>query len=495
VTPLCARRFILLMAGAITAALLLPASAGASHPLRTAVVDAGPFNDPARMAAAFDNVRAAGAGAIRIYASWRRAAPAIRPANFDPANPADPAYDWSLLDQQVRLANARHLAPILSIQGVPDWAEGPDEGLPGTVRPDPTEFGLFARAAARRYSGSFEGLPRVRYWQVWNEPNHFHHLGPQYDTPLSKRPGRSSRLVSPAIYRALVNSFADAVHDVRGDNLVVAGALAPFGHELAGTHIAHPMVFMRRLLCMTRWNRPQPGCRERIRFDVWSHHPYTSGGPTHEALASADVSLGDLPEMRRLLRAAVSAKKVVSRRRVAFWATEFSWDTDPPDPNAVPLRLHRRWVAEALYRMWRNGISLVTWFTIQDSNRPVASGLFFQSGLYFGCADGLVCERPKPSLRAFRFPFVAFTSGDRVLVWGRTPWGRRGRLVIEHRGARWRKVVTLRSDRHGIFTDRVRAPRRGFMRARLLPRSGQAPELSVPFSLRRVPDRAVNPFG
>lgn len=493
-TPARARHLTLLVAGALTAALLLPGSAGASRPLRTAVVDAGPFNVSARMPAAFDGVRAAGATAIRIYAIWRRTAPATRPANFDPANPADPAYDWSLLDEQVRLAKARGLEPILSIEGAPDWAEGPGEGLAGTIRPSPTEFGLFARAAARRYSGSFGDLPRVRYWQAWNEPNYFRHLGPQYDTPLSQPVQRSSRVLSPDIYRPLVNSFADAVHGVNAGNLVVAGGLAPFGNESAGTHVARTLPFMRALLCMTRGNRPQPGCSKRIKLDVWSHHPYTSGGPTHHALSPEDVSLGDLPEMRRLLRAAVRAKHIVSRRRVDFWATEFSWDSDPPDPNAVPMRLHRRWVAEALYRMWLNGISLVTWFQIRDSSSSISGEHVFQSGLYFGCPDGSLCG-PKPSLTAFRFPFVAFTGKDGVRVWGRTPWGRRGRVVIEQRGGSWRKVVTLRSDRYGIFTRTLRASKRGYMRARLLPASGRPAELSVPFSLRRVPDRAVNPFG
>lgn len=490
-----ARRFFPLVAGALAFALLAPASAGASHPLRTAVVDGGPFNVPDRIPAAFDDVRAAGATAIRIYAIWGRAAPATRPANFDPANPADPAYDWTLLDQQVRLAKAKHLEPILSIEGAPDWAEGAGEGPSGTLRPSATEFALFARAAARRYGGSFGGLPRVRYWQAWNEPNYFRHLGPQYDTPLSMPVTSSSHLLSPDIYRDMVNSFAQAVHGVHRDNVVIAGALAPFGHEEAGVHVARTLPFMRRLLCMTAQDKPDPGCHARVEFDIWSHHPYTSGGPTHHAASSEDISLGDLPKMRRLLRAAVRAKKVVTRRRVEFWATEFSWDTNPPDSNAIPWRLHRRWVAEALYRMWLNGISLVTWFQIQDSDTPASGGIIFQSGLYFGCAGGPVCGNPKPSLTAFRFPFVAFTSGSRVLVWGRTPWSRPGRVVIEQRGARWRKVETLRTDRYGIFTSRLRAPRHGFMRARLLPTSGQAAEASAPFSLKRVPDRTFQPFG
>ena len=445
------------------------------------------------MPAAFADVRAAGGTVIRFYADWTRVAPDSRPA--DPGNPADPAYDWSILDQQVRTAKGLGLEPILSIESAPPYAEGQGEGLAGTVRPSPSQYALFARAVARRYSGSFQGLPRVRYWQAWNEPNYFRHLGPQYDTPLSKPVRRSSRLLSPAIYRRLVNAFADAVHKVRSDNLVVAGGLAPFGNERADTHVARTMPFMRALLCMNSRNRPEPGCRARIKFDVWSHHPYTAGGPTHHNIAAEDISLGDLPEMGRLLRAAIRAGHVVSKRRVQWWATEFSWDTNPPDPNAVPMWLHKRWVAEALYRMWRSGISLVIWFGIRDSSSLRPGEHVFQCGLYFGCNGGPECWRPKPSLTAFRFPFVAFKGRTGVRIWGRTPWGRRGRVVIESRAGGWQKVVTLRSDRYGIFTRTLSAPRRGYLRARLLPASGQPGELSLPFSLRRVPDRSINPFG
>jgi hypothetical protein len=494
VRPLRAAGLVALVA-AVVAALLVPASAGAARPLRTGIVDAGPFNVPSIIPATFDRVRATGSTTVRIYAIWRRAAPASPPAGFDAANPADPAYDWSLLDTQVRAAKARGLEPILSIEGAPDWAEGSGAGLAGTVRPDPHQFALFARAAALRYSGSFGGLPRVRYWQAWNEPNYFRHLGPQYNTPLSKPVQKSSRLLSPDIYRGMVNAFADAVHGVHSTNLVVAGGLAPFGNESAGTHVARTLPFMRRLLCMTRRNRPDPGCHKRIKFDVWSHHPYTSGGPTHHALSPEDVSLGDLPKMRKLLYAAVRAHHVRSKRHVEFWATEISWDTNPPDKNAVPMKLHKRWVSEALYRMWLNGISLVVWFQIRDTTSTISGEHLFQSGLYFGCDGGPECWKPKPSLEAFRFPFVAFTSGKRVRVWGRTPFGRRGRVAIEQRGSSWHRVATLRANRFGIFTDVLKTSKHGFMRARLLAPSAQVGERSVPFSLRRVPDRSVNPFG
>jgi hypothetical protein len=95
---------------------------------------------------------------------------------------------------------------------------------------------------------------------------------------------------------------------------------------------------MRELFCLSRELKPK--CRTRVHFDVWAHHPYTSGGPTHHALLRDDVSLGDLPEMRAVLKAAYRNGMIQSRGPPGFWVTEFSWDTAAPDPHGLPLRLH-----------------------------------------------------------------------------------------------------------------------------------------------------------
>ena len=88
---------------------------------------------------------------------------------------------------------------------------------------------------------------------------------------------------------------------------------------------------------MSAGDHPHPTCAKTIQFDIWAHHPYTSGGPTHKALNPDDVSIGDLPEMKRLLDAAVKARTTsVSRQRIRFWVTEFSWDSQPGDPKGVP---------------------------------------------------------------------------------------------------------------------------------------------------------------
>jgi hypothetical protein len=236
------------------------------------------------------------------------------------------------------------------------------------------------------------------------------------------------------------------------------------------------------MLCMSRPPH-RPTCGATAEFDAWSIHPYTSGPPTRKAFGRDDVSIGDLPEMRRLLSASIRYGHVFSARRVQFWVTEFSWDSDPPDRWGVPTALHARWIAEGLYRMWRAGVSTVTWFMTEDD--PIGRSPY-QSGLYF--ADG----RPKPAWQAFRFPFVAFVTGRRVYVWGRTPWGTPATVVVDHKaGRRWRRVATLRADSYGIFQRRLRISTRGSVRARIAGGGAYA----RPFSLRKPRTCYVNAFG
>jgi hypothetical protein len=475
-----ARRLALLAAATLVAWPAAGGSVGnaeaAQRPLATALQD---FDYTATH---LDRVRSAGARTVKIVLPWRRIAPESRPADFDPANPGDPRYDWGTYDEQIRLAVARGLEPFLTTEQAPLWAERGGDGPPATRNPDPAEFAAFGTAIAQRYTGTYAGLPRVRMFEAWNEPNASFFLSPVF---------ANGQPYSPQLYRAMVNSFSAAVHAVHKDNVVVAGALFPFVVNRPGGVSIGPYRFMREVLCISEELKAIPNCGPPLAADVWSHHPYTSGGPTHRASNRDAISLGDMRKMKKLLNAAIQQKRFASSRPVAFWVTEFGWDTSPADPKGVPLRLHARWVSEALYRMWEAGVSLVTWYRLRDgpADGPV------QSGLWFRCAGGIACDAPKPlSLEAFRFPFVAFRSGSgRVRVWGRTPDGTPGKVAIERSTGKgkWRKLRTLKADANGMFRKRIKGPRKGSIRARLA-KSG---EKSVGFSLKRPPDMPVNPFG
>lgn len=382
---------------------------------------------------------------------------------------------------------AAGLQPLVDLHDAPAWAREKTCVGEAAAKCRPTSAALadFAAAAARRYRGGFRGLPRVRYWQVWNEPNLSIELMPQVE---------DGKPVSPEIYRDMVNAVAKSVHEVHKDNIVVAGALAPFGGDIndpSGASVGgqiriHPMDFMRRFLCMSSGSRPEATCDDKAEFDVWAHHPYTYGGPTHKAYDPDDVSLGDLGEMRALLNAAERAGHTESTQPdVRFWVTEFSYDSRPGDPKGLPPALHARWVSESLYRMWSDGVSLVTWFLVYDQPFPQQ---MFQSGLY--TLDG----KPKPALRAFRFPFVAFRQKDSAITfWGRTPAGVSKAVVVEQaRGGRWTRLVAPNVDRYGIFQGRVSNARgNGPLRARLVDRSDR----SQPFSLDVPADFRFCPWG
>jgi len=308
------------------------------------------------------------------------------------------------------------------------------------------------------------------------------------------------KAVSPGWYRDMVNAAAKAVHAVHPDNVVIAGGLAPFGGDSNDPSAGlfppydrvHPLEFIRQMLCMSSGAKPTPTCSEKSEFDVWAHHPYTYGGPTHSAYHPDDVSIGDLGEVRRLLDAAAASGHISTRQKLAFWVTEFSYDSQPADPKGLPPDLHARWVSEALYRMWQNGVSLVTWFLIRDE-LPYPQA-FFQSGLYYRGANGIASDKPKPALRAFRFPFVAFKQKNGAITyWGRTPLGKKQALVVEQKqGSRWARLVTPTVDRYGIFQGRVtNAKGTGSLRARLVSRS----DVSLPFSLTVPADFRFCPWG
>lgn len=451
-----------------------------AHPFATAVY----LNDPAVDTApvAYQRVKAAGASAVRILVDWRNIAPYSEPDSWNPADPADPNYQWSLLDEQVSDTVAQGLQPLLTVVAAPQWAQDGGAVPPlNSHMPDVKAYVQFTTALVNRYSGSFDALPRVQYWQAWNEPNISLYLVPQL---VNGQP------FSTGWYRNMLNGFAGVVHTVHADNLVVSAGLAPFRDNtrevLTQDSDWGPLSFMRDLLCLSA--QLKPTCSTRVSFDVWAQHPYTSGGPARHAVLPNDVSLGDLPKVKAVLAAAERYGHIRSSGPVRFWVTEFSWDTNPPDPEAVPALLAQRWTAEALYRMWTNGVQLVTWLMLRD--QPMATS-YLQSGLYYS-GRSLAADRPKPLLAAFRFPVVGLKSTRGVYVWGRTPAGNPASVVIQVRSTSgWRRLAEIQTDPYGVFQGQYAVPFSGWVRATLPGTTISSP----PFQLADVPDHFYNPFG
>lgn len=443
----------------------------ATLPLRTAFVDPRSFSGSSP---AFGIAAAAGASYVRIPLNWGSLAPAVRPPGFDATDPA--GYGWSWLDTEVTAAEAAGLTPYLDILSPPQWAYAVEpKGLKGGT-PRISELGQFAKALALHYDGT-HGAPAVNVFQVWNEPNSTHTLSP----------------MDPATYRAMINAVASSVHGVNPANLVVAGGLEPRGHPKKRNQewwSMGPLAYMQRVLCISSSKHPHATCKPPVHFDIWAHNPYTYDGPFGSARKPDDIEIGGLPKMRGLLRAGVRLHRIVSARPPQFWVTEFAWNTGPPHPRALPLGLAARWTAESLHQMWLSGVSLVTWYLLQDNPSPS----LYQSGLYFD-SPSITTARAKPNLTAFRFPFVAYLTNGTVSIWGRDSTNNTQLVVIQlshGSSSSWRTVATVRANGAGIFEANLKlgATKKDWLRA-VAPDSGT----SLPFSLTVPPPVHYGPWG
>lgn len=421
---------------------------GFADPLFQSSSDRGPWLDASR---------AEGASVVKLFVTWGAIA---RQQPLQPRDPADPAYSFAGLDDSVQAARARGLDVLIGVQGAPRWAEGahrPSSAPAGSWKPQPGALGDFMAALALRYSGTYPDghggeLPLVRDFQIWNEPNLPTYLTPQWK---GKRP------VAAQHYKRMLNASYDAIHSVRGGDRVVTAGLAPYGGD-AGSDRTRPLRFWREDFCLQgRKLRASKRCPGKARFDVFAHHAInTSGPPKQSALDPDDASSGDLPALRRIVRAAERRHTVGGKRRHPLWATEMWWESSPPSKRGYSLAKQARYIQETMYLIWRAGFSKAIQLRVRDSPFNDNPSSRTADGLYF--IDG----SPKPSVRAFRFPFVAErTRHGRVELWGKAPQA--GRVAIQRRrGKRWKTITRLKAGPSRVFDQKVRIKGRAQLRAR-----------------------------
>jgi hypothetical protein len=420
-----------------------------------------------------DAIRDADASLSRMTVYWARHVPGgtERPAGFDARNPADPHYNWADIDTFVRSMAARNVDPFLTVLEAPPWAEGDDAADranrfgedPGVYRPNAKEFGDFMHAMATRYSGSFQDangntLPRVRYFQIWNEPNFGQYLVSRKKTEI------------PPVYVKLLNAGYDAVKGVSKSNVVVGAGFGPYGNNQRATDV-DPQVFMRSILCLTgsggRHLQEKRGCRvPKPKFDAWAQHPYTFGGTPRTTAGSPDSAvMGKMIDIKRTLDFAVRKRNVGVRGRPALWVSEFGWFANPPGIVAgdgrqlgLPPARQAAYLSETAYRLWRLGFEAFVWFGVDDQSFP------FPTGLYQGQFPNATA---RPALEAFKFPFYADQSSRGVLFWGLASRGGRSTVRIERQvGSSFRRVADVRTDSRGMLYTRLKAPK-GTYRARV----------------------------
>lgn len=461
------RRLLLVLTALIAGAGAAPAMAGPSIQ-RLGFTDHSLASVPSseQRALVLAEARRARGSLIRLTVPWYGVERSPAPSRETARSPSFAGYDWAAVDENLRTVTAAGHSPIVLFGGAPTWSEGPGRpsgdagGNPGSWMPSPDALRDFSEALARRYSGSTPdpavpgaNLPRVRYWQVWNEPNLTLYLAPQW---------RDGQPFAPGHYRRLLNAAASGLRAADRRNVVITGGTAPYGDFGQGRRIM-PARFWREVFCLDDSLRRSGSCNGApVQFDVFAHHPYSVSPPLTPAGNADDVQIPDLGKLVRILSAARRGRVIAGRK--PLWVTEYGFDTSPPDPAGIPERLAAEYVSQALHQFWLAGSTAVLWLQVRDEPEGEGYASTLQSGLFFrGASVGE--DRPKLSYRAFRFPFVAY-GRRQARVWGRAPG--RGRVRIQvRRGRRWRTLRVLRTTRGGIFSGRVRARRRQLVRARL----------------------------
>ena len=388
----------------------------------------------------FNQAAADRAQIARVNLYWRKVVGSTPPAN--PTNPADPAYDFSKFDGAVRSATARHMQVLITVFGAPAWAEGknrPSSAPVGTWKPNPQAYGQFAQALAKRYSGTFQGLPRVSLFEAWNEPNLSKNLEPQWvgATPTG-----------PDLYRGLLNAFYSGVKSVQPGATVIGGATAPFGDPRTKPlnpklPRMRPLAFLRRVFCLN--SNLAATCSAKTHLDVLSHHPInTTNPPTYEAINHDDIEIADFHKLVPLIHAAEKTGHALPVEPHPLWATELGWYTKPPSKFGIPPPEQARWLEQGFYLLWRQGAAVAINFLLRDAPHTNvyagSSGVFYPNG------------QKKPSFTSFRFPFVTRrTSKQAVYAWGKAPES--GQLQIQKHGNNgWVTIKTFSVTLGQVFT-------------------------------------------
>jgi hypothetical protein len=434
------RRLLPLALALLVAVLALPAGASAAP---QQVVS---FEAPRELMAAatrdstLSQIAAFGVTRIRQLVYWKSYAPdprSRRRPRFDAADPnAYPAGTWSALDALMASARARGIGVMLTLTGpAPKWAtSGRRDYL---TRPSPREFRLFATAVGRRYGD------QVSMWSIWNEPNQPQFLLPQY---------RRGRPVSPGIYRRLYAAGYAGIRATPSNarDKILIGETSPRGNS----HVVHPLVFLRGMLCLNARYHRRHGCA-KLPADGYAHHAYTtSTGPRFHPPSPDDVTIGVLPRLVRALDRAARAGALP--RRLPIYLTEFGIQSYPDRISGVSLARQAAYLGISEHIAYVNPrVAAFSQYLMSD-DRPRRSGY-----RYGGFESGLRTSggKEKPAYAAFRLPLAVEVYGGSDVLWGLVRPFRAGTPVTilsarAHR--RFRTLKTLTTTATGVYGFRTR---------------------------------------
>jgi hypothetical protein len=204
---------------------------------------------------------------------------------------------WDKYDNILALAEQYGLDIQARLDDPPQWThQNPDIG--DKAPPDDLQdYVNYAVSVATRYKG------RIRYYQVWNEPNIYPEWGNQP--------------VSPEGYTELLCRTYRALKQVDPDIVVISGPLAPT-LSLSERDL-NDFIFLQRMY--------QAGAKDC--FDVLSAQGYGfSSGPSDRRMRFTHINFARNLYIRDIMVANGDAHK-------AIWISEAGWNSQPDDPAII----------------------------------------------------------------------------------------------------------------------------------------------------------------
>jgi len=360
---------LVLAVAALAMAAALPSPAGASRFLQPGIHDDAQIlnGDPEVI---FPRLEELNTKLIRVTLWWGGPSGVARSKPVQPANPADPSYDWMRYDRVTRYAREYGIQVVFTVVGTPSWANG---GRERSIAPTSAgDLRSFVTAAARRYGGSTtvggELLPAVKRWVAWNEPNNPVFLKPQF-----RRVNGTWVIQSARDYARICNAVVAGVRTGQRGGKVACGATAPRGNNNP-TSVRPSVSPLTFLVAMRRYGA--------IGFNAFAHHPYYGS-----RLETPDTRPPRGPQGQPATAVTLANLDVLSSRLVRLyggsmriWVTEYGYQTNPPDPLfGVSWAQQARYMARAYAKLKQNArVDMFIWFLLRDETR--AGG--WESGLF-----------------------------------------------------------------------------------------------------------------
>lgn len=337
-------------------------------------------------------IRAAGFHFVREEFPWQDIERLHKGGYLDERH--DNKSTWELYDTVVDLVDEYGLELIARLDYPPDWSK---------VNPHPfsppdnlADFGDFVETVVTRYRG------KVRYFQIWNEPNLAFEWGEQP--------------ADPAAYVRLLRVASARAKAANPDAVILAAALAPTLDP--GPLNMNDLTYLRRMY--------EAGAKGA--FDVLSVNPYgLRAGPDDRRFAPTDTNFS-----RPILARQIMVE--FGDTETPIWASELGWNALPDDFGEEPVygRVTREQQARYTVRAYERAAEEWPWLGVLClwDFKPVGAELERQQATYFGIVDA-----------QFQ-PFPVYTALAELA--NRPPILQRGQRQEDHPALHWSDAWTAR---------------------------------------------------